>query len=176
VHATQHRRTMADTGSVNRGFARGQLHRLVRWLVGCGDRLERRLCARETRCHQRWRNANSAETKQRSARGAKRKHNGASLPHPREAAGRPPEPSSARTRDSAVAEKPPKPKTARATENRRHQNESGDVVTERTLSPPNETQDQLPRARCACDGVWTHDGRHGKRKSRTCSRSAASPG
>jgi hypothetical protein len=30
VHTTQHRRTMADTGSVNRGLARGQLHRLVR--------------------------------------------------------------------------------------------------------------------------------------------------
>jgi hypothetical protein len=94
VHATQHTATTADTGSVNRRLARGQLHRLVRWSRSRGARVERRLCARETRPHQRRRNANSAEAKHRSARGAKRKHDGASLPHPRDAAGRPPEPSS----------------------------------------------------------------------------------
>ncbi len=40
---------------------------------------------------------------------------------------------------------------------------------------PNETQDQLPRALCACDAAYAHDGRHLQRKSQACSRSAASP-
>jgi hypothetical protein len=56
VHGTQHTATTADAESVNRGLARGQLHRLVRWLHGRGDRVERRLCARETRRHDRCRN------------------------------------------------------------------------------------------------------------------------
>ena len=37
MHATQHKRTTADTGSVNVRLARGQLHRLVRWLVSITD-------------------------------------------------------------------------------------------------------------------------------------------
>src|SRR3712207_4485720 len=40
----------------------------------------------------------------------------------------------------------------------------------------NETQDQLPRALCACHAAYAHDGKHLQRKSQACSRSAASPG
>jgi hypothetical protein len=56
VHATQHRRTMAVTGSANRRLARGQLHRVVRWFRGVGARVAR---GRATVLHARRRNANS---------------------------------------------------------------------------------------------------------------------
>ena len=53
VHEPQHTLPTANTSSVNRWLARGQLHRLVRWLRRRGARVERQLCARETSFHQR---------------------------------------------------------------------------------------------------------------------------
>ena len=44
------------------------------------------------------------------------------------------------------------------------------------LHRSNETQDQLPRARCAVDAGGRVDGKHSPRGQQACSRSAASPG
>src|SRR5688500_9461604 len=40
-----------------------------------------------------------------------------------------------------------------------------DMVHGRHSESPNETQDQLPRALCACHAAYAPDGRHSKRKS-----------
>jgi hypothetical protein len=49
------------------------------------------------------------------------------------------------------------------------------IISAGFLRSPNETQDQLPRALCACHAAYAHDGRQLRRKSQACSRSAASP-
>ncbi len=50
------------------------------------------------------------------------------------------------------------------------------AITVGSRGTSNETQDQLPRALCACHAAYAHDGKHLQRKSQACSRSAASPG
>ena len=45
-----------------------------------------------------------------------------------------------------------------------------------SVSPSNETQDQLRRAHCGCHAGETLDGKRLKRRSQACSPSAASPG